>query len=751
MIDNNDVWMPSIDEVQKLAGPECVRVEHTRAKLAALKLRRLLEEKDYLHAMGAVTGNQAMQMVKAGMEAIYLSGWQVAADANDSLTMYPDQSLYSVNSGPMLAEKINNAFTRSAQIEWLEAKGDYEKWLCPIIADAEAGFGGALNAYELMAAYIKAGAAGVHFEDQLSSAKKCGHLGGKVLVPASEFIKKLKAARLAAEVCGTRTVIIARTDANSAKLLTSAIDDADAEFLTMCDGSKPRESFVEQFEVMGINSKAALKHASHGHTTSEGFYNITGGIDMAINRGLQYAPYADLLWCETGKPNLDEARKFADAIHAQFPHQKLAYNCFHEDTEFITNVGTKTFVDFKDGDVITVLTHLGNWKPAIVKSYGKQHLQTVSLQKGKGTKIHEIKVTQNHRWLLSNGTETINLKPGDKVLSAPENYYFDFDNADPFEKLYWCYGYVYGDGTKIKKNGNYNSSLVRLCKRDVRYKERFEEVGFKTSTNFSLDGDCFAYTGTYLKTLPDLDRDSPELIRAFVNGLLAADGAKVTNGNGFRYKSIQATGQESIDFLKRSLPMCGFYISRIEDYTDQVTNYGKRSDVTKRINISYNKSKHNIAWTVTMIEGEQQNPSTESFDVVWCLEVEDDASFVLPMGMSTGNCSPSFNWKKHLDDETISKFQRELGTMGYSFQFVTLAGFHCLNYHMFDLASAYEAEDMTAYARLQEWEFDRESEGYTAHKHQREVGVPVFDTIAQIVDKKSSTLAEKGSTEEEQF
>lgn len=406
-----DIVRPySKEEVDRLKGsqPE----EAPFAKKAANRLHNLLNTQDYTHAMGAVTGNQAMQMVKAGVPAIYCSGWQVAADANDSHAMYPDQSLYAVHSVPMLVQKINSALRRSDQIEWAENNCSATRdWYAPIVADAEAGFGGALNAFELMKSMIRAGAAGVHFEDQLSSAKKCGHLGGKVLVPGSEFIKKLVAARLASDVMGTNTLVIARTDANSARLLTSDIDDEDTRFIT----SKER--------------------------TSEGFYRITGGLEMAISRGLRYAPYADLLWCETSTPCLDEARAFAAAIHKQYPGKLLAYNC-----------------------------------------------------------------------------------------------------------------------------------------------------------------------------------------------------------------------------------------------------------------------------------------------------------------------SPSFNWKKNLDDETIAKFQSELGKMGYKFQFITLAGFHNLNYHMFKLAQDYQERDMTAYAALQEAEFESESEGYTATKHQREVGTGYFDAVAQVISSgETSTLALEESTESEQF
>ena len=397
-------------DVNRLKGSQ---PEHNAlAQRSATRLWELLNSKDYVHAMGAVTGNQAMQMVKAGVAAIYCSGWQVAADANDSSQMYPDQSLYAVHSVPMLVQKINNALRRADEVEWAENDGAaIREWFAPIVADAEAGFGGSLNAFELMKSMIRAGAAAVHFEDQLSSAKKCGHLGGKVLVPGSEFIKKLIAARLASDVMGTDTILVARTDANSAKLLTSDIDHEDHEYIL--DGDR----------------------------TSEGFYRITGGLDLAISRGLRYAPYADLLWCETSKPDLDEARRFATAIHEKYPNKLLAYNC-----------------------------------------------------------------------------------------------------------------------------------------------------------------------------------------------------------------------------------------------------------------------------------------------------------------------SPSFNWKKNLDDATIAKFQCELGAMGYKFQFITLAGFHNLNYHMFELARDYEKRDMTAYAELQENEFAAEAHGYTATKHQREVGTGYFDAVSQVISSgESSTLALEDSTESEQF
>ena len=395
-------------DVSRLRGS--VYIYHSLAIRGANKLWDAIHEPDPVIALGALTGNQAVQQVKAGLKAIYLSGWQVAADANLSGHMYPDQSLYPANSVPHVVKRINQALHRADQIDSVEGNSSKD-WMVPIVADAEAGFGGPLNAYELMRAMIEAGAAGVHFEDQLSSEKKCGHLGGKVLIPGSQFIRNLKAARLAADVMRVPTVLIARTDANSAKLLTTDIDEEDRKFIT--DDVR----------------------------TAEGFYKITGGIEMAINRGLQYAPYADLIWCETSKPNLDEARQFADAIHAKYPGKLLAYNC-----------------------------------------------------------------------------------------------------------------------------------------------------------------------------------------------------------------------------------------------------------------------------------------------------------------------SPSFNWKKHLDDETIAVFQKELGKIGYKFQFVTLAGFHALNHSMFKLASGYRDEGMTAYVDLQQREFEAESLGYTATKHQREVGTGYFDAVKEVITGgESSTLALTESTEAEQF
>ncbi|MDG2523889.1 isocitrate lyase [Stenotrophomonas sp. HITSZ_GD] len=283
----------SAEDVVRLRGT--VRVEHSLARLGAEKLWRYLHEKDFVNALGALTGNQAMQQVKAGLNAIYLSGWQVAADANLAGQMYPDQSLYPADSVPAVVRRINNTLLRADQLHHAEGKDDID-FLQPIVADAEAGFGGVLNAFELMKAMIEAGAAGVHFEDQLASVKKCGHMGGKVLVPSREAIEKLNAARLASDVMGVPTLLVARTDAEAADLLTSDIDPTDQPFTT-------------------------------GERTVEGFYKTRKGLDQAISRGLAYAPYADLIWCETGKPDLEFARKFAEAIHAKFPGKLLAYNC----------------------------------------------------------------------------------------------------------------------------------------------------------------------------------------------------------------------------------------------------------------------------------------------------------------------------------------------------------------------------------------------------------------------------------------
>jgi isocitrate lyase len=280
-------------DVERLRGS--VIVEHTLARLGAERLWKLLHERDYVHALGALTGNQALQMVKAGLQAIYLSGWQVAADANLAGHMYPDQSLYPSNSVPMVVKRINQTLLRADQIAHLE--GDASTyWLAPIVADAEAGFGGPLNAFELMKSMIEAGAAGVHFEDQLASEKKCGHLGGKVLIPTAAFIRTLNAARLAADVSNVPTLLVARTDADAANLITSDADERDRPFLT-------------------------------GERTAEGFFRVRSGIKAAIARGLAYAPYADLVWCETSHPDLGEAREFAEALHAEHPGKLLAYNC----------------------------------------------------------------------------------------------------------------------------------------------------------------------------------------------------------------------------------------------------------------------------------------------------------------------------------------------------------------------------------------------------------------------------------------
>ena len=385
-----------------------VLVEHTLARVGAERLWRLLAERDYVPALGAMTGGQAVQMARAGLEAVYLSGWQVAADANLAEQVYPDQSLYPANSVPAVVRRINNALLRAEQVARVE--GSEQTCLLPIVADAEAGFGGPLNAYELTTALIAAGAAGIHFEDQLASEKKCGHLGGKVLVPTGQFIRTLQAARLAADVAGVPTILVARTDALAATLLTSDVDERDRPFLT-------------------------------GERTAEGYFRVRAGLDAPIARALAYAPYADLLWCETSTPDLDQARAFAEAVHGRFPGKLLAYNC-----------------------------------------------------------------------------------------------------------------------------------------------------------------------------------------------------------------------------------------------------------------------------------------------------------------------SPSFNWRRHLDDQTIARFQKELAAMGYRFQFITLAGFHSLNAAAFELASGYAAEGMTAYVRLQQHELGLESQGYSATRHQREVGTGVFDAIAEAISAgQASTLALAGSTERQQF
>src|SRR6059058_2296028 len=285
----------SVDDVLKLRGS--IPIEHTLAQRGALKLWELLHRQEPVRALGALSGNQAMQMVRAGLQAIYLSGWQVAADSNVSGSMYPDQSLYPANSGPELARKINRTFQRADQIEHIEG-GARRDWFAPILADAEAGFGGPLNCFEIMKAYIEAGAAGVHFEDQLASEKKCGHLGGKVLIPTQAAIRNLDAARLAADVCGVPTLIVARTDAESAKLITSDVDERDREFLT-------------------------------GERTSEGFFRLEEGTGLAhcIKRGLAFAEHADLLWWETSHPDLGEARRFAEAVQREYPGKLMAYNC----------------------------------------------------------------------------------------------------------------------------------------------------------------------------------------------------------------------------------------------------------------------------------------------------------------------------------------------------------------------------------------------------------------------------------------
>ncbi len=301
------------EDVAKLRGS--VKVEHTLGRMGAERLWDLMHSEPYVHSLGAITGNQAVQQVKAGLKAIYMSGWQVAADGNNAGQMYPDQSLYPADSVPKMVTRINNALLRADQIENAEGQEPIH-WLAPIVADAEAGFGGVLNAFELMKAMIEAGASGVHFEDQLSSAKKCGHMGGKVLVPTAEAVQKLKAARLAADVLDVPTVLIARTDANGSYLITSDIDETDAPFIS----DEPR--------------------------TSEGFFVLKGGIEAAVARGLAYAPYADVVWCETGKPDVEEARYFAEKIHEKFPGKLLAYNC-SPSFNWTANLDADTIANFQ--------------------------------------------------------------------------------------------------------------------------------------------------------------------------------------------------------------------------------------------------------------------------------------------------------------------------------------------------------------------------------------------------------------------
>ncbi len=303
----------SAEEVYKLRGS--VQVEHTLARLGAERLWKLLHTGPFVRALGALTGNQAVQQVQAGLQSIYLSGWQVAADANNARHTYPDQSLYPADSVPAVVKRINNAFIRADQISHMEGHDDVH-WFAPIVADAEAGFGGTLNVFELMKGMIEAGAAGVHFEDQLSSAKKCGHMGGKVLVSTREFLNTLVSARLASDIMGVPTILIARTDANSANLLTNDIDDRDRKFI-------------------------------HGERTFEGFFHIKGGIECAIDRGLSYAPYADLIWCETAHPDIEEAKVFAEAIHEKFPGKMLAYNC-SPSFNWKRNLNDKQIAKFQD-------------------------------------------------------------------------------------------------------------------------------------------------------------------------------------------------------------------------------------------------------------------------------------------------------------------------------------------------------------------------------------------------------------------
>lgn len=340
------------------------------------------------------------------------------------------------------------------------------------------------------------------------------------------------------------------------------------------------------------------------------------------------------------------------------------YNCFSPDTEFITEHGLRSFNDFKDGDAIKVLTHLGNFKTAVVRSYGKQVLQSIEFHRGKSKKI--VKATKNHRWILQDGSETTGLKVGDVIYKTPKVNNFDYDTASPMEKLYWCYGYVFGDGTKIKKNDEYTHSMVRLCGNDAtKYLYRFEEMGFLSSTNNSLNGDIFVYTGKYLKTTPSIEKDGLDMIKAFMDGYLSADAEKnrdwYTNNDLCKYKSIQSSGVDHIEFLEKHLEVCGYYITNKEDLTGQITNYGVRPETYRYGITNFIGSRSNTSWSVNSI--------TELYeDEVWCLEVEDDHSFVLHGGIVTGNCAylPIDDWRAF--SEVIFLLLGGTG-VGYSVQF----------------------------------------------------------------------------------
>jgi isocitrate lyase len=397
-----DVERPyTAEDVLRLRGS--IHIEHTLARMGAERLWDLLHEQPFVNALGAMTGNQAVQQVQAGLKAIYVSGWQVAADANNAGTMYPDQSLYPADSVPSLCRRINNALQRADQVHHAEGKvAPTETWFAPLVADAEAGFGGALNAFELMKGMIEAGAACVHFEDQLSSAKKCGHLGGKVLVSTAEAIQKLVAARLAADVMGVPTLIMARTDADSANLLTSDIDARDREF---CIGER----------------------------TPEGFFRIRGGIESAIARGLAYAPYADLIWCETSHPDLEEARQFADAIHARHPGKMLAYNCspsfnwrknLDEATiaRFQNELGT---MGYKFQFVTLAGFHALNLSMfELARAYRDSGMAAYTRMQEKefaSERKHGYQAVKHQRFVGTGSTEAEQFSPGEKLVPSPRS------------------------------------------------------------------------------------------------------------------------------------------------------------------------------------------------------------------------------------------------------------------------------------------------------------------------------------------
>ncbi len=552
----------SAQDVVRLRGS--VTEEFTLARRGAERLRKLLAEEDAVAALGALTGNQAVQQVKAGLRAIYLSGWQVAADANLAGQTYPDQSLYPVNSVPQVVRRINNALLRADQIAWSESEDGETAgapyWLAPIVADAEAGFGGVLNAFELMKAMIAAGAAGVHWEDQLASEKKCGHLGGKVLIPTGQHIRTLNAARLAADVAGVPTIVIARTDSLAATLLTSDHDERDRPFVT-------------------------------GTRTAEGFYEVQNGIEPVIARGLAYAPYAQIAWSESG-----------------------------------------------DGDT----TGSPYWLAPIVSD----------AEAGFGGVLNAFELMKA---MIAAGAAGVHWE--DQLASE-------------------------------KKCGH-------------------------------LGGKVLIPTGQHIKTLNAARLaadvcDVPTLIIARTD----AQAATLLTADVDERDQPFVTGERTAE---------GFYRVRngIEPCIARGLAYAPYSD---------------LLWMET---------SKPDLDVARAFA--EGIKSVYPDQMLAFNCSPSFNWRAHLDEETIAKFGKELAAMGYRFQFITLAGFHALNHSMFDLAKGFATEGMPAYVRLQQAEFEAEKSGYTATRHQREVGTGYFDRVTSAISPNAETVALSGSTEAEQF